>query len=264
MGYMMVVPDNRGTLYSLDDRFTSNGNWVRYRDGFGHMVWGGHFNNFLNRDGDIVGLIVWFFNMDSLVDSVNFFLDFDNRGSNRLGAFKSSGHSNFEVRDGGFQDLCSISGNVLSLSQVNFFGDDGCGFVEGSNVGLFINGDMGGRKGDNSGFVSNIGSGLRDSGSNFGTDSGSGRDDGLSTMGSASGGESTGNGSCVRGDNTGSVSYRVGQMGGMRQSYGAGRQDCGSGGSNSAGKQGRNNNQWVHGDCVFYFSRSISNTSCGN
>ena len=35
---------------------------------------------------------------------------------------------------------------------------------------------------------------------------------------------------------------RMGQMGGMGKGYSAGRQDCGSGGSNSAGKQGRNNN----------------------
>ena len=35
---------------------------------------------------------------------------------------------------------------------------------------------------------------------------------------------------------------RMGQMGGMGKGYSAGRQDCCGGGSDSAGKQGRNNN----------------------
>ena len=87
-----------------------------------------------------------------------------------MGAFKSSGHGNFEVRDGGFQDLGVVSRDVLGLSQVNLFGNDGCGFVEGGHVGVLLDSDMGSRKGDDSGFVSNIGCRLRNSGSNFSAD----------------------------------------------------------------------------------------------
>jgi hypothetical protein len=32
MGYMMVVPDNGGSLYLLDDGFTSNGVGMRYKE----------------------------------------------------------------------------------------------------------------------------------------------------------------------------------------------------------------------------------------
>ena len=87
-----------------------------------------------------------------------------------MGAFKSSGHGNFEVRDGGFQDLGVVSRDVLGLSQVNLFGNDGCGFVEGGHIGVLLDSDMGSGEGDDSGFVSNIGSGLRYSGSNFSAD----------------------------------------------------------------------------------------------
>jgi len=77
MGDMVVVPDNGSSLDSLDDGFTSNGNGVRYGNGFGHMVRGGHFDDFLNMYGNIIGNIVWFLNMYGLVDSVDFFLNFD-------------------------------------------------------------------------------------------------------------------------------------------------------------------------------------------
>ena len=120
-----------------------------------------------------------------------------------MGAFKSSGHGNFEVRDSGFQDLGVISRDVLGLSQVNLFGNDGCGFVEGGHVRVLLDSDMGSGKGDDSGFVSNIGSGLRNSGSNFSADNRSNWDNCLSTMGSSCGGKSTGNGSCGRGDSMG-------------------------------------------------------------
>jgi hypothetical protein len=199
MGYMMVVPDNGGSLYPLDDGFTSNGIGMRYGNGFDHVVRGWHFNDLLNMFNHIIRNIVWFLNMDRFVDSVDFFLNFDKGCSKGLGAFKSGGDGNFEVWDSGLQDLGGVTGNVLSLSQVNLFGDDGCGFVEGGHIGVLGDGDMGSRKGDESGFVSNIGGGLRNGGADFGADSSSGRDNGLSTMGSSSGGKSTSNRMCGRG-----------------------------------------------------------------
>ena len=78
MGYMMVVPDNGGSLDFLDDGFTSNRDGVRYRDRFGHMVRGGHFNDFFNMDGYVIRNIVWFLNRDSFIDCVDFFLNCDN------------------------------------------------------------------------------------------------------------------------------------------------------------------------------------------
>jgi len=77
MGNMVVVPDNGSSLDSLDDGFTSNGNGMRYGDRFGHMVRSGHFDDFLDMHGNIIGDIVWFLNMYGLVDSVDFFLNFD-------------------------------------------------------------------------------------------------------------------------------------------------------------------------------------------
>jgi hypothetical protein len=79
MGDMVVLPDNGSSLDSLDNGFTSNGNRVRYGIGFGHMVRGWHFDDFLNMFDDIIRNFVWFLNMYGLVDSVNFFLNSDNR-----------------------------------------------------------------------------------------------------------------------------------------------------------------------------------------
>jgi len=77
MGNMVVVSDNGSSLDSLDDGFTSNGNGMRYGVRFGHMVRSGHFDDFLDMYGNIIGDIVWFLDMYGLVDSVDFFLNFD-------------------------------------------------------------------------------------------------------------------------------------------------------------------------------------------
>jgi len=81
-----------------------------------------------------------------------------------LGAFKSGGHGNFEVGDGRLQDLGGVSRDVLGLSQVNLFGDDGFGFVEGGDIGYLGLSDMRSGEGDDCGYVSNSSCGLSDNG----------------------------------------------------------------------------------------------------
>ena len=70
----VVVSDNGSSLDLLDDGVTLNGSGHFNGNGFGHMVRGGHFDDFLNMYGNIIRNIVWFLNMYGLVDSVDFFL----------------------------------------------------------------------------------------------------------------------------------------------------------------------------------------------
>jgi len=187
MGNMMVIPDNGGSLDLLDNRFTNDGNGVRYRDWFSNMVRSWHFDDFFNMFDNIIRNFVWFFNVNGFVDSVNFFLNGDNGCSDRLGAFQSSGHGDFEVRNGGLQDFGGVARDVLGLAKMDLFGNDGFGFVKGGHVGFLGLGHVRCRQ--------------RNGG-------------GCNTMGITNSGCSMG------------VPQRMGQMGGMGQSYSAGRQDC--------------------------------------
>ena len=136
MGNMMVIPDNGSSLYLLDNRFTDDGNGVRYRDWFSDMVRSWHLDDFFSIYWYIIRNVVWFFNVNGLIDSVNFFLNSDNWSSNRLGAFQSGGHGDFEVRNGGLQDFGGVPRDVLGLAKMNLFGNDGFGFVKGGHVGF--------------------------------------------------------------------------------------------------------------------------------
>ena len=60
-----------------------------------------------------------------------------------MGAFKSSRHGKFEVRDGGFQNLGGIPRNICGLPKVHLFSDNGLGFVDDSLIGKFLLGEVG-------------------------------------------------------------------------------------------------------------------------
>merc|ERR1712156_240294 len=133
----VVVSDNGSSLDLLDDGVTLNGS--------------GHFNDSLDVLDHIIGDIVGFLNGDGLVNGVDLLLDLDNSGVDGLGALQGGGHGDLEVGDGGFQDLGGVSGDVGGLSQMNLFGDDGSGLVDGSDVGFLSLSHVGGGKRDGGG-----------------------------------------------------------------------------------------------------------------
>merc|ERR1712122_250299 len=139
----VVVSDNGSSLDLLDDGVTLNGS--------GHMDGSGHLNDSLDVLDHIIGDIVGFLNGDGLVNGVDLLLDLDNSGVDGLGALQGGGHGDLEVGDGGFQDLGGVSGDVGGLSQMNLFGDDGSGLVDGSDVGFLSLSHVGGGKRDGGG-----------------------------------------------------------------------------------------------------------------
>ena len=96
----------------------------------------------------------------------------DNGSIDGLGALQGGRDGDLEVGDGGFQDLGGVSGDVSGLSQVDLFGDDGSGFVDGSDVGFLG--------------LSHVGSGKRDGGGS-GNGSGVKEGSGVSSMSQRSG-----------------------------------------------------------------------------
>ena len=103
---------------------------------------GRDFDNLLDMFDDIVGDVVGLFNGDGLVDGVDFLFNSDSSGVGGHSSLQGSGDSDFEVRDGGLQDVGGVARNVRGLSQVNLFGDDGGGLVDGGYVSFFGLGDM--------------------------------------------------------------------------------------------------------------------------
>ena len=106
------------------------------------MDGGRDFDNLFDMFDNIIRDIVGFFNRDGLVDGVNFLLDGDSSGVSGHGSLQSGGDSDFEVGDGGFQDVGGVARDVRGLSQVNLFGDNGGGLVDGGYVSFFGLGDM--------------------------------------------------------------------------------------------------------------------------
>ena len=155
----VVVSDNGSSLDLLDDGVTLNGSGHFNGNGFGHMDGSGHLNDSLDVLDHIIGDIVGFLNGDGLVNGVDLLLDLDNSGVDGLGALQGGGHGDLEVGDGGFQDLGGVSGDVGGLSQMNLFGDDGSGLVDGSDVGFLSLSHVGGGKRDGGG--SGNGSGMK-------------------------------------------------------------------------------------------------------
>ena len=147
----VVVSDNGSSLDLLDDGVTLNGSGHFNGNGFGHMDGSGHLNDSLDVLDHIIGDIVGFLNGDGLVNGVDLLLDLDNSGVDGLGALQGGGHGDLEVGDGGFQDLGGVSGDVGGLSQMNLFGDDGSGLVDGSDVGFLSLSHVGGGKRDGGG-----------------------------------------------------------------------------------------------------------------
>lgn len=145
---IMVMSHDGGTDDFLDDGFTKNWVWYFIWDGDTDMHWGGYFNDLFNMFDHIIRYIVWFFYVDGLIHSVNFFLNMNDGGVVRHGTFQSSGHGNFEVGDGWFQNLGGIPRDICGLPEVHLFSDNGFGFVDDSLIGKFLLGEVGCGKGD--------------------------------------------------------------------------------------------------------------------
>ena len=103
---------------------------------------GRDFDNLFDVFDDVIRDIVGLFNGDGLVDGVDFLLNGDSSRVGGYSSFQGSGDSNFEVGDGGLQDVGGIARNIRGLSQVNLFGDNGGRFVDGGYVSFFGLGDM--------------------------------------------------------------------------------------------------------------------------
>lgn len=144
---IMVMSHDGGTNDFLDDGFTKNWVWYFIGDWYRHMHGGRHFNDLFNVFDHIIRYFVWFFYVDGLVHSVNFFLNMDDGGVVGHGTFQSSGHSNFEVGDGWFQNLCGIPSNVCGLPEMHLLSDDGFWFVDDGLIGKFLMGEVGCGKG---------------------------------------------------------------------------------------------------------------------
>jgi len=159
----VVVSDNGGTLDPLDDGLAGNGVGDLNGDGLGDMDGGGHLDDSLNVFDDIVGNFVGLLNMDGLVDGVDLLLDLDDGSIDGLGTLEGGGHGNLEVGDGGLQDLGGVSGDVRALAQMNLFGHNGSGFVDGGHISFLGLGEVGGGDGDGggSGNGSGYGSGVK-------------------------------------------------------------------------------------------------------
>jgi len=155
----VVVSDNGCALDSLHNRLAGNGVGHLNGDGLGDMDGGGDLDDSLNVFDDVIGGRVGFLDMDGLVDGVDLLLDLDDGGVDGLGTLQGGGDSDLEVGDGGLQDLGGVSGDVGGLSQVNLFGDDGGGFVDGGHIGFLSLGDV--RGGDRDGGGSGNGSGVK-------------------------------------------------------------------------------------------------------
>jgi len=168
----VVMSDNGSSLDLLDNGMTLNR--CRYIIGnrFGHMDGSGHLNDPLDMFDHVIGNIVGLLNRDGLVNGVDLLLDLDNGSIDGLGALQGGRDGDLEVGDGGFQDLGGVSGDVSGLSQVDLFGDDGSGFVDGSDVGFLG--------------LSHVGSGKRDGGGS-GNGSGVKEGSGVSSMSQRSG-----------------------------------------------------------------------------
>ena len=191
----------------LDNGGTDNGGGHFNGDGLGHMDGSGHFNDPFDVFDDVIRDIVGLLDMDGLVDGVDLLLDGDDGSADGLGTLQGGGHGDLEVRDGGLQDLGGVAGDVAGLSQVDLFGDDGFGFVDGGHIGFLRLGDVGSGKRDSGGFV-----------------------------------DGSGNGSGVQ-KRSGSMSQRSGmcQGSGVKQRSGSRVQKGGGRGGKSGGKQGRKN-----------------------
>jgi len=132
------VLDDGGGPGDLDNVLSSDWDWD------GHMVWlldvdgGGHLDQLLHMNRDVVWDGVWLLHMNRLVDDVGLLLNLDDSWVDLLGSLQGSWHSDADVWDGWLEDLGVVAGDVGLLTVVHLLGDLLWSLVDGDD-GLTLN-----------------------------------------------------------------------------------------------------------------------------
>jgi len=128
----------------LDDWFTGNSHWVGNLVGGVYVDGGGDLDDFLGVERSVVGNLNTTFNIVGFVDGVDLGLLGDDGGVGGDGATEDGGDGDGEMRGGRFDDAGGVAGDVGGLAEMDLFGDDWLGLVDGGDTGSLGLGGVGG------------------------------------------------------------------------------------------------------------------------
>jgi len=152
---MVGLSVDSGSEGLLDDGLTGNGDGVGNLIGGIDMDGGWDLNDLFGVDGDIIRNIDATFDIVGFVDGVDLGLLGDDGWVGGDGSTEDGGDSDGEMGGRGLDDACGVAGHIGGLAQVDLFGDNGLGLVDGGHTGsLGLSGVGGGNDRGDGGSVS--------------------------------------------------------------------------------------------------------------